>query len=273
MSRAVLTFVTTVHSLCQSGGVPTAHAAHATHASHTAQGIRARNRAALEDEILRAARAHLATDGAAGLSLRAIARDVGMVSSAIYRYVASRDELLTRLIVSGYESLAEAVTAAHAAVDPADLSGRWTAVGRSLRAWALEHPHDWALLYGSPVPDYAAPADRTTEPGTRVTTLLIQLLADAATQGRLARDAFTPHLTEDLGPQARAAATPLLDDPAFAAAGLDEDTIMSGLSAWLLLVGAINSEVFGYLGAQTFPQPELPFTYFLEVGRRLVLRD
>jgi AcrR family transcriptional regulator len=253
--------------MCQGGRVST------TQPDQTAPGLRARNRAAIDAEILRVAHAHLATDGAAGLSLRGIARDVGMVSSAIYRYVSSRDELLTRLIVTGYESLADRVVASHAEVDPEDLSGRWTAVGQAMRAWAVENPHDWSLLYGSPVPDYEAPADRTTEPGTRVTTLLVQLLRDAAARGRLARDAFTPHLTEDLGPQARAAAGALMDDPTFAASGLDEDVIMAGLAAWLLLVGAVNSEVFGYLGADTFPRPELPFAYFLEVGRRLVLRD
>lgn len=239
----------------------------------TAPGIRARNRAAIEEEILRVARAHLATDGATGLSLRGIARDVGMVSSAIYRYVSSRDELLTQLIVTGYDSLADHVVAAHAAVRQDDLNGRWNAVGTALRGWALDHPHDWSLLYGSPVPDYDAPSDRTTEPGTRVTTLLVLLLVDAAAQGRLARDAFTPHLTEDLGPQARAAAGALVDEPTFAQSGLDEETIMAGLAAWLLLVGAVNSEVFGYLGDDTFPEPALPYVYFLEVARRLVLRD
>lgn len=250
-----------------SGAVPT------TQPPQAAPGIRARNRAAIQEEILRVARAHLATEGAAGLSLRAVARDVGMVSSAIYRYVSSRDELLTELIVAGYHSLADRVVAAHEGVQPDDLGGRWLAVGTSLRQWALDHPHEWSLLYGSPVPDYDAPADRTTEPGTRVTNLLVRLLVDASAQGRLARDAFTPHLTEDLGPQARAAARALVQEPTFAGSGLDEETIMAGLAAWLLLVGAVNSEVFGYLGDDTFPQPELPFAYFLEVSRRLVLRE
>ena len=72
-------------------------------------GKRAVKRLAVEADILRVARAHLATDGAAALSLRAVARDLGMVSSGIYRYVDSRDELLTRLIVDSYWSLAGAV--------------------------------------------------------------------------------------------------------------------------------------------------------------------
>ena len=72
-------------------------------------GKRARNRAVVEAQILTVAREHLATHGAAGLSLRAVARDLGMVSSGIYRYVESRDELLTRLIVDSYTSLAQTV--------------------------------------------------------------------------------------------------------------------------------------------------------------------
>ena len=72
-------------------------------------GIRARNRAAIEGEILRVGREHLASHGAAGLSLRAVARDLGMASSAVYRYVASRDELLTRLIVTAYDAMCVAL--------------------------------------------------------------------------------------------------------------------------------------------------------------------
>src|SRR6478735_9140520 len=85
-------------------------------------GKRARNRLAVEADILRVARRHLASEGAAALSLRAVARDLGMVSSGIYRYVESRDELLTRLIIDSYWSLAAAVRAAHDTVAREDLA-------------------------------------------------------------------------------------------------------------------------------------------------------
>jgi len=110
----------------------------------------------MEADIIQVAREHLARHGAAALSLRAIARDLGMASSAIYRYVDSRDELLTRLIVRAFTSLADTVHQAHDAVARDDLVGRWNAVGRAIRDWALENPHDFALIYGSPVPDYVA---------------------------------------------------------------------------------------------------------------------
>ena len=116
-------------------------------------------------DIVRIGRAHLATDGAAALSLRAVARDLGVVSSAVYRYVASRDELLTLLVVDGYDELGDAVDAALAQVDRADHAGRMVAIGRAVRAWALAEPATYALLFGSPVPGYEAPAERTTGPG------------------------------------------------------------------------------------------------------------
>ena len=156
---------------------------------------------------------HLATDGAAALSLRAVARDLGMVSSGIYRYVESRDELLTRLIVDSYWSLAAAVRTAHDATPVDDLEGRWDAIGRALRAWAVGHPHDFALIYGSPVPDYEAPAERTEEPGTAVLVLLVALLDDVRRAGRLT----APDRLGLVAVHAEAGVGALLEAPMFAA--------------------------------------------------------
>ena len=124
---------------------------------------RERARAEITGEILKAGRRHLATDGAAGLSLRAIARDLGMASSAVYRYVASRDDLLTRLIIDAYDALGAAAEAADRAAGPA-LAGRWAAICGAVRDWALANPNEYALIYGSPVPGYVAPAE-TVGPG------------------------------------------------------------------------------------------------------------
>ena len=91
--------------------------------------MRARLRAEMTDEIKAIARRHLATEGA-NLSLRAVARDVGGVSSAIYRYFPSRDDLLTRLIIDGYDALGEA---AEKADDPsASPLERWLAICRAV---------------------------------------------------------------------------------------------------------------------------------------------
>src|SRR5215470_9227101 len=113
-----------------------------------AASIRARVRAEMISEIKAVARRHLEVDGA-NLSLRAVARDLGMVSSALYRYFPSRDDLLTALILDAYNSLGEAVERAEAAVERGDLVGRWLAACRAVRAWALATPHEYALIYGS----------------------------------------------------------------------------------------------------------------------------
>ncbi|GAB3890218.1 hypothetical protein GCM10027612_34050 [Microbispora bryophytorum subsp. camponoti] len=150
-------------------------------ASRTA---RERVRAELIREITDIARRQLATEGAVGLSLRAVAREMGMVSSAIYRYFPSRDDLLTALIIDGYNALGEAVERADAACARDDFAGRWLAVCRAVRTWALAHPHEYALLYGSPVPGYAAPQD-TVAAAVRDTAVYGRIVAEAHRAGRL----------------------------------------------------------------------------------------
>src|SRR3954471_6047773 len=89
---------------------------------------RERARAELTAEITDLARGQLATVGAAGLSLRAVARELGMASSAMYRYFPSRDDLLTRLIIDGYDALGAAAEEADSPGLPID---RWLAVCRA----------------------------------------------------------------------------------------------------------------------------------------------
>src|SRR5215210_7698815 len=143
---------------------------------------RERVRTEVTAEITAVARRQLAEVGAVGLSLRAVAREIGMVSSAVYRYFPSRDDLLTRLIIDGYDDLG---AAAEAADDPAAPPvERWLAVCRAARTWALAHPHEYALLYGSPVPGYSAPQD-TVAAASRVGIVLGRILGDAARAGVL----------------------------------------------------------------------------------------
>src|SRR5688572_4718158 len=146
------------------------------------QGVRERARAEITAEILAAARRQLATAGAAGLSLRAVAREVGMVSSAVYRYVASRDELLTLLIVESYDALGAVVEAAAAPRRGRAPAERFVAAARAVRGWAVANPHEYALLYGSPVPGYEAP-QATIGPASRTTLALVGIVADAHRDG------------------------------------------------------------------------------------------
>jgi AcrR family transcriptional regulator len=198
----------------------------------TAGGVRARVRAEMIGEIKAAARRHLATDGA-NLSLRAIARDMGMVSSALYRYFASRDDLLTALIIDAYNDMGDVAESADAGVaDRADACARWLAVTRALRRWALAHPAEYALLYGSPVPGYAAPPD-TTAPASRPVRVLAGILAAAPAVD----DRDVP-----LGPALRGEIRRIA---AAGAPGLDDSVMVRGLVAWTLVFGALNFELFG----------------------------
>jgi AcrR family transcriptional regulator len=152
--------------------------------ANASRSARARVRKELAKEILDAARGHLAIDGPAGLSLRAVARDLGMVPSALYRYYESRDALLTALIVEAYRGLAETAAAADRSQAEADFPARWSATTRAFRDWALAHPQEWALIFGSPVPGYRAPQD-TIEPAAAVYASVGGLLGDAWRAGRL----------------------------------------------------------------------------------------
>jgi AcrR family transcriptional regulator len=195
---------------------------------------RERARAELTAEITDLARAQLATVGAAGLSLRAVARELGMASSAMYRYFPSRDDLLTRLIIEGYEALG---AAAERADDPAAApQDRWLAVCRAVRAWARDHPHEYALLYGSPVPGYSAPPD-TVPAAMRVGAALGRVLGDAARDGLLPAADGTPRGL------VTAAVAPVLggDHPA-----LDDRVRARGLLAWSGVFGVVSFEVFGH---------------------------
>jgi len=144
---------------------------------------RAENRAEQTRAIRARARAQLAEVGPAALSVRQIARDVGLVSSAVYRYFPSRDDLLTALIVEAYDELGEAVEQAEAAVRRrADLAQRFLSVCNAIRGWARANPHEYALLYGSPVPGYAAPDTTTTSAG-RITGAFLRLAQESQAAG------------------------------------------------------------------------------------------
>jgi AcrR family transcriptional regulator len=205
-------------------------------------GLRARVRAELTQEIKEEARRQLAEAGAASLSLRAVAREVGMVSSGIYRYFKSRDELLTALIIDAYDDLGVSVEGADAGCQRTDFAGRWSACCHAVRHWALQHPHEYALIYGSPVPGYRAPED-TILPASRVTLALVSVVSDAAASGGL-RNPFVPELAPNLSIEAEEEASRL---EALALHGVPRNAIVRALEAWMQLFGTVNFEIFGRL--------------------------
>jgi AcrR family transcriptional regulator len=219
----------------------------------TIRGARDRARdevtAAIKDE----ARRQLAADGAAKLSLRAVARELGMVSSALYRYFPSRDDLLTELIIDAYDEVGSAAEQALAAAHAADNLGRWTATCSGVRRWAHARPHEYALIYGSPVPGYVAP-QRTVGPASRVALALISVATDAHESGGIA----LPPVSDGLRPEARRVTEQL-------ALRLPPEVTAALIAAWAQLFGLISFELFGQFNNVV----EERDAFFLHAARRL----
>jgi len=227
----------------------------------TPRTARERARAEITQEILETARRHLARDGAAALSLRAVARDCGMVSSAIYRYFPSRDALLTALIVDAFDAVGEVAEQVERDV-PAGrgFSARWVALGAAVRAWAVAQPHDYALIYGSPVPGYEAPTD-TVDPAARVSLVALRLVADGVVAGQI-----DPAATGSMPRTMHREMAGLRDGVGLA---IPDEVLARTLLAWSAVLGAINYELFGHLHG-IVADHEAYFGHQLERTARLV---
>lgn len=223
---------------------------------------RARLRADLERDIRATALAHLRTHGADGLSLRAIARDLGMSAPGLYRYFASRDDLLTALIADSYDDLADHLLVATGA-GPDELSDngrpapsveervtagappmvRLATVARAYRAWARRRPNEFGLIYGQPIPGYAAPEQGVTVTANRrVAEALLRPLVDAWRAGQLR----VPGSFADMPP---VEGVDRLRRDVAEITGVEVDAALPPylLSMWSRLHGIVSLEVFGQL--------------------------
>ena len=231
---------------------------------------RAANRATMTAQIQRLGREHLSIHGAAGLSLRAIARDLGVVSSAVYRYVPSRDDLLTLRLVEAYNDLADTVESAldGTARDGGALDGdapqtQLRSAALAMRRWADANPARWALLYVSPVPGYAAPSDQTVGPGTRAIRTLLVIVENAQAAGLLRSDLPAP---------TRGLEAELAVVGAEFGLRLSPAAIAAATSLWATIIGAISLDVFGQYGSDSFAQPEELFTGQIDLVLSAILR-
>ncbi len=205
----------------------------------TPRTVRERVRIELTAEIKDVARRHLAEQGSSALSLRAVARELGMVSSAVYRYFPSRDDLLTALIVDAYDAVGAVAEASERTMTAhrAGTVARWQALAADIRAWAAAHPQEYALIYGSPVPGYQAPAD-TIDPATRVSFVMIRIMNDGVASGEIVLDDDTRI------PRPVHADFAALRE---VAPGVPDAVISRGLLVWTQLFGTISFELFGHL--------------------------
>ena len=201
---------------------------------------RERYRAQVRAEIKQYAWEQLATTGVSALSLNAIAKHVGMSGPALYRYFASRDELLTDLIRDAYRSLADTVRAA------AEAGGGVAEVAYAIREWAVEDPQRYLLIYGTPIPGYHAPDD-TTRISNEIMAVLLDIHAARPSDGR--KPALDAHLDDhrhwDGGHPA------------------PSETLRRALTFWTRIHGVLSLELAGHFSGMGF-DPALLFAAELE---------
>ncbi|MFE6702006.1 TetR/AcrR family transcriptional regulator [Streptomyces sp. NPDC057718] len=227
----------------------------------TIRGARERARIEVTAAIKDEARKQLAEEGAAKLSLRAVARELGMVSSALYRYFPSRDDLLTALIVDAFDAIGAVAEQAAERTETLPPAGRWVAVASAVREWALAHPHEYALIYGSPVPGYIAPMD-TVGPASRVGLVLIDIVRTA---GR-ADDLTPPPLADELRADAERMAADFAE-------GVAPEAVAALVAAWAQLFGLLSFELFGQFNRVVEAREPLFRQAAGELARSVGLRD
>jgi AcrR family transcriptional regulator len=222
---------------------------------------RERLRQSTLSEIKALAWKQIAEAGAPSLSLRAIARDMGMTSSALYRYFPSRDVLLTALIRDGFASLADALEAVEADIDSdakavTDKAGsagsgeRFIRIVRAYRAWALSHPSEYALIFGTPVPGLEVHDLDVKEELMRGVNVLFRCMIDAVQRGAIRPPALQ-------GPGASKLRAKLRAWGMAEAPGLPPAALAGCLFAWTQLHGAISLELFGHMPEEVLPADEL----------------
>ncbi|MBI1256646.1 MAG: TetR family transcriptional regulator [Chloroflexi bacterium] len=139
----------------------------------------------MTEAIKSAARQQMTDEGTASISLRAIARILDITAPALYRYFTNRDDLITDLIVDAFNALADALVAADATQAREDYGARLITVLMAYRQWAIDHPTDFKLIYGNPIPGYNAPREVTVAAASRPFYQVIEIVAAAHADGIL----------------------------------------------------------------------------------------
>jgi AcrR family transcriptional regulator len=201
---------------------------------------RERRRLDTLEEIKTLARRQLAELGPGGVSLRAIAREMGTASSALYRYFGSYEDLISALCVDAYTAVAGSVAAAVDDQSPDDHARRWWAVCQAYRRWSLDNPANFALIFGTPVPGYQTPEEVTGPAATRLLGIPLEVYAASVRAGAVDLDRTQVSATLEVGSLARS----LL---AHAGADFPPRLTLVVLNAWASLLGYLTAEIFGSL--------------------------
>lgn len=193
--------------------------------------MRERYRAQVRGEVKEAALGHLAESGPAGLSVSGIGKQLGVSGPALYRYFASRDELLTELVIDAYDDLADALRAAARQPAVTEPRARFDALARAYRSWALAQPHRYRLLFGPPLPGYDAHAQRLVDASQAAMNQLLGVLRELG-------DRTAPAPPQPLASQLTAWAQ--AHDP-----GTGPATALRAVLTWSRLHGLVSLEIAG----------------------------
>ena len=195
----------------------------------------------LQVAIKEVARKQITEHGAAALSLRAIARELSITAPAIYNYFPSRDDLVTALIVDAYHSFAAALAVARDEHRD-DHAANILSSANAYRGWALAHPEQYSLIFGTPIPGYHAPMEITGPAAAKSMLVLVQVLDAAYQDGVLSLVEPSPVLLKLLQPWA--------DHLDYAG---PHGVIHLALASWAQIHGLVSLELFGHLApAQEF---------------------
>ncbi|MFN8374049.1 MAG: TetR/AcrR family transcriptional regulator [Anaerolineae bacterium] len=151
---------------------------------------------AMRRKILNAARQQMQQFGTAGLGMRNIARELNLAPSGLYRYYRDLDAVITALILEAFTALAETIEAASHSLPREDYAGRLLAVLLAYRRWAQEHPIDFQLIYGNPIPGYQAPTELTLRAARRGYRVVVEILDGAVADGSLLLPLEYQHLPD-----------------------------------------------------------------------------
>ena len=201
---------------------------------------RERLREATVREIKDAARSMLVTDGIEALTLRAIAREVDLTAPALYRYFDSREALILALVADFYDELTDYIRTERDQVPADNLPGQMMAACRALRRWALEHRHEFGLVFANPVADLThVPDGPVHEAGWRFGAVFLELVVRLWNEQGFPvpdPDSIDPTLKEEL----KRCAVEM-------GSVLPPEAVLVYLDAWTLLYGSVTMEVFGHL--------------------------
>ncbi len=211
------------------------------------QTRRERQRDATREEITATAWKQIAEHGVASLSLRAIAREMGVTAPGLYRYFPSRDDLVTVLIIEAFNSFSMALETSRESCKPDDHAARFRAICKAYFQWALSNPQKYALIFGTPVPGYVL--DNRAGPAAQRGFLALQnVIGEAHAAGKISGDAVTIRLPAALKSQYEV----------LKKYGMPYAPIVThlALSAWSMIHGMTSLYLYGYFSGFLADQSE-----------------